>query len=111
MQEVTASEHCYYPGVINWAHLLTASLRELSAEQSLLYSLEDNPCRKNHTDPVREAGDVLKEVPWFLACNKERFPYWFGVTDPRIRLLQEYASQLVRDSQDVPSFDLTRFYV
>ena len=27
--------------------------------------------------------DVSAYVPWYLACNKERFPYWYGAPDPR----------------------------
>jgi hypothetical protein len=26
-------------------------------------------------------------VPWFLACNKERYPYWYGEADPRNKIL------------------------
>ena len=22
-------------------------------------------------------------IPWFLNCNRERLPYWFGKKDPR----------------------------
>ena len=22
-------------------------------------------------------------IPWFLNCNRERYPYWFGKRDPR----------------------------
>ena len=34
-------------------------------------------------------SDVQAEVPYFLQCNKDRFPYWFGVIDPRNKLLSE----------------------
>ena len=27
-------------------------------------------------DPVGGVGDLVTEVPWFLACNPARFPYW-----------------------------------
>ena len=30
-------------------------------------------------------------LPWYLSCNRERFPYWFGKSDPRnIDLLQAF---------------------
>ena len=33
------------------------------------------------------------DIPWFLACNKDRFPYWFGEADPRNKnLLQALSS-------------------
>ena len=28
-------------------------------------------------------------VPWFLACNPHRFPYWFGKPEPRNKVLHE----------------------
>ena len=28
-------------------------------------------------------------VPWFLACNRRRYPYWFGEPDPRNQDLLE----------------------
>ena len=34
-------------------------------------------------DPVEEVEDVEIFIPWFLACNPDRFPYWFGRPDPR----------------------------
>ena len=27
--------------------------------------------------------DMQPYIPWFLDCNKERYPYWFGRKDPR----------------------------
>ena len=30
---------------------------------------------------------IRPEIPWFLACNKERYPYWFGTPDPRNQVL------------------------
>ena len=33
-------------------------------------------------------------VPWWLACNPARYPYWFGRPDPRnALLLQEFGQQ------------------
>ena len=43
----------------------------------------------NHciTDDIQEVTDVSAEVPLSLECNKERFPYWFGLSDPRNKIL------------------------
>ena len=30
---------------------------------------------------------MTAEVPLSLECNKERFPYWFGLSDPRNKIL------------------------
>lgn len=49
-------------------------------------------------DPVDKVTDIRPQVPWFLACNKKRYPYWFGEADPRNRnllhALEKGSSQL-----------------
>ena len=37
------------------------------------------------TDPVEKATDLDPKIPYYLSCNKERFPYWFGLPDKRNR--------------------------
>ena len=34
-------------------------------------------------DPVAKARDLIPKIPYYLSCNKERFPYWFGQPDRR----------------------------
>ena len=34
-------------------------------------------------DSLASSPDVSPYVPWFLACNKERFSYWYGLPDKR----------------------------
>ena len=34
-------------------------------------------------DPVEMVDDDELYIPWFLDCNRERFPYWFGKEDSR----------------------------
>ena len=41
----------------------------------------------NITDDIQEITDVSAEVPLSLECNRERFPYWFGLSDPRNEIL------------------------
>ena len=43
---------------------------------------------KDRLDPIEEVEDMKMYVPWFLACNPERFPYWFGKPDPRNEVLR-----------------------
>ena len=38
-------------------------------------------------DDIEKVVDVTAEVPLSLDCNKERFPYWFGLSDPRNKIL------------------------
>ena len=35
------------------------------------------------SDPVAEATDLIPKIPYYLCCNRERFPYWFGQPDRR----------------------------
>ena len=48
---------------------------------------------KDRLDPIEDVDDMEMFVPWFLACNPERFPYWFGQNDPR----NEKIVQALRD--------------
>ena len=38
--------------------------------------------------------DITTEVPRYLDCNRQRFPYWFGQNDPRnekiVQALREF---------------------
>ena len=43
---------------------------------------------KDRLDPIEDVDDMEMFVPWFLACNPERFPYWFGKPDPRNEILR-----------------------
>ena len=43
---------------------------------------------KDRLDPIEDVDDMEMFVPWFLACNPERFPYWFGKPDPRNEVLR-----------------------
>ena len=38
-------------------------------------------------DDVAAAPEVEARVPRYLACNRDRFPYWFGRPDPRNAVL------------------------
>ena len=33
--------------------------------------------------------NTSKFVPWFLECNAMRYPYWYGVKDPRNKFLHD----------------------
>ena len=38
---------------------------------------------------MESVSDVVTRVPWWLECNKARFPYWYGVREPRLEALYE----------------------
>ena len=63
------------------------SLDHLNQQQGLIYTLDykQDWLFPMLLDPLSKASDITPHVPWFLSCNKERFPYWFGDPDPRNR--------------------------
>ena len=101
LKEVTATEALWYPGYLNTGFLLTATREKFDKEQAAIYNLEDNTCWKEVTDTLEESKDLVEHyVPWFLACNPVRFPYWFGKPDPRngdmVSALRRIAPALVK---------------
>ena len=38
---------------------------------------------KDRLDPIEKVTDMKMYIPWFMGCNPNRFPYWFGKSDPR----------------------------
>ena len=48
-----------------------------------MYFLDLKVFMKKATDRIELVSDVSRYVPWFLECNQERFPYWWGRPDPR----------------------------
>ena len=39
------------------------------------------------SDNLSEAADIKPRLPWFLDCNRERFPYWFRQEEPRNKII------------------------
>ena len=61
------------------------NLDDLNNQQKLVYEMEyvQNWLFPMNVDPISSATDISPHVPWFLECNKEMFPYWYGKPDPR----------------------------
>ena len=62
------------------------TIADLDSQQDLLYKLDYRqtwllPMLVDSLD--NSVDDIEPSVPWFLACNRQRFPYWFGQPDPR----------------------------
>ena len=68
------------------------TLEDLNTDQAGIYSLAQKPFWLTLTDPLDLATDVEHYVPWFLACNPDRFPYWYGLPDPRNEQILEAMS-------------------
>ena len=60
------------------------TISDLNSQQDMLYKLD---YKQSWLFPMLldslPQTDIEPTVPWFLACNKERFPYWYGLPDPR----------------------------
>ena len=61
------------------------SLEDLDHQQDLIYHMDyvQDWLLPMLVDPLSSSPDVDPHIPWYLACNKERYPYWFGQPDPR----------------------------
>ena len=64
--------------MINLHFLLAMSTADMDREQERLYRMEDKKCYLKNSDRLEKATDVEHYIPWFLDCNRERYPYWFG---------------------------------
>ena len=64
-------------------------MRDLDEQQDLAFRLEyvQSALYPMRVDNMANSSDIDPFVPWFLACNKQRFPYWFGRPDPRNAVL------------------------
>jgi len=77
------------------------TLGQLEEEQQLHYTLDSDPEWKkrliNITDADQAHQNILGYIPWFLACNRDRFPYWYGEGDSRTKALLYVLKQLAAD--------------
>jgi len=91
LKDLTATE---YSGLVDLKMLLQLSPHELDNLQTETFSLSWQAGWLDRLDPLDQALDLKPEVPWFLKCNPDRFPYWHNRSDPRnLQLweaLQEY---------------------
>ena len=63
------------------------SVEDLNIEQDHLYNLDHREKWKSETIPLDQVSEEIRSdvgyVPWFLECQPQRFPYWFGKHDER----------------------------
>ena len=52
-------------------------------------------------DDLKFVEDISPEVPRYLACNRERFPYWFGQNDPRNEKIVQALREFGADTENV----------
>ena len=102
VKELTATE---YPGRQQWENMTLASLNEAQEDS---YELKKYPQwrARMHDLEALPADELawLPHVPWWLACNPRRFPYWYGKPEPRnaalLYVLQQVANNVSYDDVD-----------
>jgi hypothetical protein len=81
------------------------SLASLNLAQDEAYALERSPNLRARMVDVDKlpttAAAWLRHIPWWLACNPQRYPYWYGRSEPRNAALLYALQQIARNA----SFD------
>ena len=94
LKEFTATEDDFYNGFINLEYLFNMNMVDMAVEQERLYTQYYRQAWADSWDPVENVDDVELYLPWFMDCNRERFPYWFGREDPRNKKLLDRLAEL-----------------
>lgn len=67
------------------------TFERIEQDQMSFYSLDKTPDWKKRTIDIKDLPETysgwLTYTPWFLSCNQERFPYWYGKLDSRNKIL------------------------
>ena len=45
--------------------------------QMMVYNLDTKPFWRSEVDEIEKVDDISKQLPWFLECNPDRYPYWW----------------------------------
>ena len=93
LKELTATENGYYNGFVNMEFLFNMTVKEMEEEQGRLFTHHYRSCWAEDIDPVEKSPDVVGELPWFLRCNANRFPYWWGRPDSRYETMLEMLAE------------------
>ena len=119
IKDFSASEDVFFTGAVNWDFLLTATLKQLNEEQRRVYDGFYRPFEKfalgwelsifislilnTVLDDVNSVEDISPEVPRYLACNRQRFPYWFGQNDPRNKKILQALREFGANTENMQS--------
>ena len=105
LKEMTATEEQFYKASVNFGYLLSAEVEDLDLEVQRVRQFFYKPMfldkfgnltlythshsERIFTDDISDVTDVVPQLPWYLDCNRERFPYWFGMVEPRHRIIHQ----------------------
>lgn len=71
--------------------------KDIDKMQELRSKNQDNFAEgliSSRLDKIDVTNDTAQFVPWFLECNAKRYPYWFGVKDPRNKFLHDAITKI-----------------
>ena len=95
LKDLTATE---YSGTLDLAVLGDMTdLEHFNDLQDYNYRAGYSEEVRGRLSEVEDVEDMEPFVPWFLSCNRARYPYWFGVSDPRNRELWTALRDYFRD--------------
>ena len=69
---------------------------DIDKMQELRSNNQDNFAKlfSSRLERINMINDTAKFVPWFLECNEKRYPYWYGVKDPRNKFLYDAITKI-----------------
>ena len=71
----------------------------------MVYNLDTKSFWKSKVDEIEKVDDISKQLPWFLECNPDRYPYWWVFLRFEMKELKKffYIAILLRKLQIVDS--------
>ena len=93
VQFLTAGEDINY---VSTENILTMTEEDIDKMQELRSNNQDKFAKmfSSRLERIDIVNDTAKFVPWFLECNVKRYPYWFGVKDPRNKFLHDTITKI-----------------
>ena len=87
------------------------SVDQLNDQQKLAYDLEyvQMAIHTMYLHNLTRAQDAEPHTPWFLECNKERYPYWWGEPDTRNKVFVDALKK--GDHQDINDDEETKLFL
>ena len=81
---------------MNTENILKMNEKDFDKMQELRSKNQDNFSKifSSRLDRIDVTNDTAKFFPWFLECNAKRYPYWFGVKDPRNKFLHNAITKI-----------------
>lgn len=55
--------------------------------QMMVYNLDTKPFWRSEVDEIDKVDDISKQLPWFLECNPDRYPYWWAFLRFKINIV------------------------